>query len=89
MKPTNEVWAKFQSVGHPESTQIHGPIPIREMILLLAKWTLETTMGSKLHIVVGRNRVDLDTIREKEIVHQDMMSELVNLMAAEQSTEGE
>lgn len=63
MKPTTQVYAKFESRGYPDKTEIVGPLSVKEMIVRQFAWTQQKglSMGSKLVITFARSREELET----------------------------
>lgn len=59
MKLTTKVFARFESKGLPEST-VDFEGTVREFMVAVAKWTLETQMGSHMQIIMCRNADDLN-----------------------------
>jgi hypothetical protein len=79
MKQTTMVWAKFQSIGHPESTEIYN-LPVRDVVVRFARWILSVKMGSRIEVVFGRNESDVNVSGKSP---DDMVAMLEELMANE------
>ena len=70
MRPTTVIFAKFESIGHPDKTlDFHGST--KDMMEKLIRWIFTVHMGSKLRITVGRRESDVRTIQKG--VHEDIM----------------
>jgi hypothetical protein len=90
MKPSTLIWAKFESKGKPQDTELHN-LPTREVIIKLAEWTLRVPMGSYMRITFARTQAELEQAstpygRAAVEPESDMMEELRLLL--EQDTLG-
>lgn len=79
MKPTTEVWYRFESVGRPECLR-QDKATVRTLTLDLANWLLATYMGSKIRITLARTEEELNE-RSNRAPPDDMIAELERIMA--------
>lgn len=78
MRKTTRVWAKFNSVGYPDSGEIHNG-DVAEIVRKLALWMLNVKMGSRLDIIIARSESELVTGTPK--ASDEMISMLESIMA--------
>ena len=62
MRSTTEVWAKFESKGHPNKTTITNGNATR-VVLAFAKWLFAEGlyMGSQIQLTLARSEAELKT----------------------------
>lgn len=90
MKPTTDIWGKFESKGKPDKTQIVNGT-VREVLMAHAKWLLDVYMGTHIQITYARTREELvlHSARTKsDTPDSDMMAELAAMMDQDQLFEG-
>ena len=60
MKPHTVVCMKLESVGRPVHTVTHTDISVRDATLEIAKWLLDSYMGTAIRITLARTTAELD-----------------------------
>lgn len=75
MRKTTEVWAKFESIGKPESKKIvQGTI--LEVLKTQAEWLLGVYMGTHIDIRIARSEADLYRGRKGESQNDLLQNDL-------------
>lgn len=59
MKQSTIVSMKLESVGRPAHTVTHEDVPVREATLLIARWLLDSYMGTHIRITLARTTAEL------------------------------
>lgn len=85
MKPSTRVSIHLESVGRPDFTREIHDESLRDVTIELAKWLLESYMGSHIRITIARDKSTLRlhtgrTKKSNDLLNPDMMDDLTSIL---------
>jgi hypothetical protein len=75
MKLSTEGWAKFESIGKPESTQIISGTN-QQIVMQFVSWLKDVYMGSRIQLTIARTQEELE-VKSKAQKSRELDDELM------------